>query len=431
MKLAGRMQAAIEVLDDIAARRRPAQDALKDWGLAHRFAGSKDRAAIGNLVHDALRRQASIAWRMDADTARALVLGTVVLSWDHTLDDLDQAFAADRHAPPPLDDTERRALSGSSLKGAADWIKADIPGWAADHLQANFDDAWIKEGAALAGRPPLDIRVNTLKAAQAKVQKSLARYKARPCAIAEHGLRIAARQGPERLPNVQAEAGFQKGWFEIQDEGSQVVSRLVYARPGEQVLDYCAGGGGKTLAMAADMENKGQIHAFDADRLRLAPIHERLKRAGTRNVQVLDAATVPPPDLQARMDRVLVDAPCTGSGTWRRRPDAKWRLSESAIDDRVAEQTAILNAASAFVRPGGFLAYVTCSLFPAENEDRVYDFLERNPDFEIVSAGEVWQEVYGFDKPQPWSADMMSITLTPASTETDGFYFAVMERAGT
>ena len=138
MKLAGRIQAAIEVLDDIATRRRPAQEALKDWGLAHRFAGSKDRAAIGNLVHDALRKRASIAWRMDADTARALVLGTAVFTWNHTPEDLDQAFAADRHAPPPLDDGERRALSGSSLKGAADWIKADIPEWAAGHLAGQF-----------------------------------------------------------------------------------------------------------------------------------------------------------------------------------------------------------------------------------------------------------------------------------------------------
>ncbi|CAN0581854.1 unnamed protein product, partial [Laminaria digitata] len=216
-------------------------------------------------------------------------------------------------------------------------------------------------------------------------------------------------------------------WFEIQDEGSQIVADLVYARPGEQVLDYCAGAGGKTLALTAVMDNKGQVHAYDADKSRLAPIFERIKRAGTRNVQV-HAAGSDLSGLEGRMDRVVIDAPCTGSGTWRRRPDAKWRLRPHAIEERLKEQHDVLEEAARFVRPGGFLVYITCSLFRPENEGQVYAFCERHPDYDILSAGEVWQDLFGFDKPQPWSEDLKCITLTPAATDTDGFFFAVMQK---
>src|SRR5690606_22432392 len=161
-----------------------------------------------------------------------------------------------------------------------------------------------------------------------------------------------------RHPNVQAEPAFRKGWLEVQDDGSQIVAELTQAAPGEQVLDFCAGAGGKTLALSAMMENQGQIHAHDAGRPRLAPIFERLKRAGCRNVQVHgDAEGLAP--IEGRMDLVVVDAPCTGSGTWRRRPDAKWRLTRQQLDARCAEQSAILETASRYVRPGGRLAYIT------------------------------------------------------------------------
>ena len=129
------------------------------------------------------------------------------------------------------------------------------------------------------------------------------------------------------------------------------------------------------------------------------------------------------------MDRVVVDAPCTGTGTWRRRPDAKWKLTKEALETRIVEQEEVLSQAAPFVRPGGFLVYITCSVLPEENENQIVAFLKDNPEFTLLSAGEVWQDIFGFDKPQPWSADMMSITLTPAATGTDGFFFAVMGRA--
>ncbi len=186
-------------------------------------------------------------------------------------------------------------------------------------------------------RPDSRSRVNTLKATREKVLKALERSGAEPAAIARHGVRIPAGEGASRLPNVTAEISFQKGWFEVQDEGSQIVADLALPGEGEQVLDYCAGGGGKTLAMSAAMNNKGQVHAYDADRKRLAPIIERLKRAGTRNVQVHES-TESLASLIGRVDRVLVDAPCTGTGTWRRRPDTKWRLTQKNLEERLASR---------------------------------------------------------------------------------------------
>lgn len=427
MKLGGRTQAAIEVLSDMEKRKRPASEALKAWGIDHRFAGSGDRAAIGNLVYDVLRRKSSLAWRIDSDKPRKLVLAALLSEWGETAETLDAAFCDDRHAPDPLTESELATFSSRALSDAPLAVQADIPDWLAASFEANFAEEWVQEAQAFTNRPPVDLRVNTLKADQRKVVKALERASAKPCAIARNGLRIAAGHAASRQPNVQADGAFQKGWFEIQDEGSQIVSDLIFARPGEQVLDFCAGAGGKTLALGAAMENRGQIHAYDADRTRLKPIYERIRRAGLRNVQVHEPAS----DLAALvgvMDRVVVDAPCTGTGTWRRRPDTKWKLTRENLESRLTEQEEVLSEAAPFVRPGGFLIYITCSVLPEENENQINAFLEDDSEFELLSTGEVWQDLFGFDKAQPWSADMKSITLTPAATGTDGFYFAVMEK---
>lgn len=427
MRLGGRLQAAIEVLDDIDTRRRPAGDALRDWGLGHRFAGSGDRAAIGNLVYDCLRQKTSLKYLAGSEENRALVFSLLVNSWGMSEAELREALEGDKFAPELPSVDEFAAMAVRDLSDAELHIQADIPEWCIPSFEANFDDEWLEEAKAFTKRPPLDIRVNTLKSTRDKVLKQLGRQDAKPTLIALHGIRIESNEPFARQPNVQAEESFQKGRFEIQDEGSQIVGDLVFARSGESILDYCAGGGGKTLSLAASMENKGQIHAYDSDKSRLAPIHERLKRAGTRNVQV----HAPKSDMSAligKMDKVVIDAPCTGSGTWRRRPDAKWRFDEKNMETRVEQQEEVLSEAAPFVKPGGHLIYITCSIFPEENENQVYSFTENNPEFEIVSAGEVWQDLFGFEKPAPWSSDMKTITLTPASTNTDGFFFCVMER---
>ncbi len=429
MRLGGRMAAAMEVLETIERQKRPVAEVLKDWGAAHRFAGSGDRAAIGNLVYDALRQKLSHAFLMDDDGPSALVHATLFRQWGLDAGQLAGQLCDDKFAPPDLPEANHQAFRTRRLSDAAQHVQADIPEWIEFAFEENFGDDWIDEARALNQRPPLDLRVNTLKADRPKVQKALARSGAAPTTIANFGLRIAAGHGPARLPNVTSEPAHAKGWFEVQDEGSQIVSELIYARAGEQILDYCAGGGGKTLALCALMENRGQVHAWDIDRTRLSPIFERLKRAGTRNVQVHEA-DADLGSLIGRMDRVVVDAPCSGSGTWRRRPDTKWRLSPKNLEDRLTQQQEVLASAAAYVRPRGFLVYITCSVLPQENEAQIYGFCEDDGDFELVSAGEVWQDLFGADKPQPWSADMKTITMTPASTDTDGFFFAVMQRKG-
>ncbi|WP_114009029.1 RsmB/NOP family class I SAM-dependent RNA methyltransferase [Cohaesibacter intestini] len=428
MKLGGRLQAAIEVLEEVEGRKRPVAEALKDWGRNHRFAGSGDRSAIGNIVYDSLRSRASHAWKMGEETPRALALATMAFDWNKDVEALQALIADDNHAPAPLSDAEIAAIQAKSMKDAPFWVRGDIPEWLEASFMEAFEEDALLEARAFSQRPPVDIRVNRLKTSIEKVEKELSRFNPRRTALGKDCLRFPAGKGDSRQPNIQGDPAFRKGFYEVQDEGSQIVSSLIYPRPGEQVLDYCAGGGGKTLAMAAQMENKGQIYAYDADASRLAPIVDRLTRAGVRNAQTRTPNDGALDDLLGRMDRVVVDAPCTGTGTWRRRPETKWKLTEEQLGKRVEEQQLALAQARQFVRPGGYLVYITCSVLAAENEDQIYHFIENNPDFELVSAGEVWQDLYGFDAPKPWSSDMMSVTLTPASTQTDGFFFSVLER---
>ncbi len=425
-----RVSAAIEVLADIEARKRPAADALKDWGLAHRFAGSGDRAAIGNLVFDALRKRASAAYAMGEDSPRALVLRTLVASWGKTPEEVAALADGSRYAPEPLSEAERAGLARDLPADAPASIRGDYPGWLQPLFENAFGDRAAEEGAALAGRAPVDLRVNTLKTTREKVLKALTRFKPKPTPFSPLGVRILQAPGPGRSPHVEAEAGHGKGWYEVQDEASQVAALLTGGKPKTQVIDLCAGAGGKTLALAALMQNTGQLYAYDSDRMRLRPIFERLKRAGVRNAQVLpageSAALVP---LHGKMDLVVIDAPCTGSGVWRRRPDAKWRLSPQMLEARIKEQEAVLVEGAPLVKPGGRLAYITCSLLPPENRDQVAAFLARHPEFKLIPWRNLWAEALP-DVAQRPSADGAEETLlmTPASHGTDGFFVAVLER---
>ncbi|MBE1202755.1 RsmB/NOP family class I SAM-dependent RNA methyltransferase [Aminobacter carboxidus] len=427
MRLGGRLAAAIEVLDDIDRRHRPAADALKDWGLSHRFAGAGDRAAIGNIVYDALRRKRSAGWLVGDETSRALGFGALLLEWDQSAEALNRTLDGDKFAPEPLSAAELATIASHKLDEAPNAVRADCPDWCAPLLERAFGEEWVAEGAALAARPPLDIRANTLKADRARVIGELEGTQAAPTALAPHGVRIPPIDGSGRHPNVQAEPAFQKGWFEIQDEGSQLAAELAGALPGMQVLDYCAGAGGKTLALSAAMENRGQIFAHDSEKSRLAPMFDRLRRSDNRNVQVVSKPSELS-GLAGHMDLVLIDAPCTGSGTWRRRPDAKWRLTQRQLDVRKAEQSAILDAASTYVKPGGLVVYITCSVFDEENADQVAAFVERDGRFATVDHQALWTRHF------PGRADAVrfgaeGLSLTPARSGTDGFYFAAMRRA--
>lgn len=429
LRLGGRIQASIEVLEDILNRRTPATMALRDWGKAHRFAGSKDRSFIGNIVHDALRQKSSIGFRMDSENARALAFGTLAFGWGYDAQKFESDLKDDKFAPTPLSDNEKHLIGGAiDISSAPEWIQGDVPEWLWPAFENNFGEDALIEARALTQRPPLDIRVNRLKSNSAAVSEALKDFGPKPCALSPIGFRMTTDRLEGRLPNIQIEEIFQTGGIEIQDEGSQLVSALINARPGEKILDYCAGGGGKSLAMAGDMDNKGAVYAFDIDKRRLAPLYQRAMRAGAEIVDVRNPPVQNLNDLKGKMDKVLVDAPCTGVGTWRRKPDAKWRVSEEALERRNNEQAKILASAHDYLRPGGLLFYVTCSMLAEENEAQIYQFLENHKNFELLSAGEVWEEKFGADGPKPWSEDGLTVTLTPASTNTDGFFFAVMEK---
>jgi 16S rRNA (cytosine967-C5)-methyltransferase len=329
-----------------------------------------------------------------------------------------------------LSDGERAALAADNLGEAPDDVRADVPEWLWPSFSASLGENAVKEGAALSQRAPLDLRVNRLKSDRPRVLKALARFGAQPTPFSPDGVRIAAPSGEGRLPNVQAEAGFRKGWFEVQDEGSQVAALISGAKAGEQVADICAGSGGKTLALAAMMGNKGQIHAYDSDRHRLKNIFERLKRAGTRNVQVLSPGEGDPlAPLEGRMDIVFVDAPCSGSGVWRRHPDAKWRLTRDQLAARIAEQQAVLDRAVPLLRPGGRLVYATCSVLAEENGERVKAFLERHADFSPAPFGPAAEQIGAGEARRRIALSDDSVQLTPLRDSTDGFFIAMIEKS--
>ncbi|MBD8065097.1 RsmB/NOP family class I SAM-dependent RNA methyltransferase [Devosia sp. PTR5] len=427
MRLPGRLAAAIEILADVEQRRRPVSEALKAWGLNNRFAGAGDRAAIGNLVYDALRHRASFAHLMGTDDPRALVLAVAVREWGETPAALNDAFAGDSHAPAPVTDAEAAALAGP-LEGAPAHVAADVPKWLAPSLERAFGATWVEELAAMTGRPSLDLRTNLLKSTPERVMKSLARFSPTPTTIAPWGITMPAGLRDARTPNVTTDEGYQKGWFEVQDQGSQIVSALAGAQPGEQVLDLCAGAGGKTLALAAAMGNTGQIFAYDADRARLAPIYDRLKRNGVRNAQVRAPGDGALHDLAGRMDRVVIDAPCTGTGTWRRRPDTKWKLTPELLAQRQAEQAALLAEGLSYLGPRGTLVYITCSILPEENDDQIAAFLAAHPDVKSRPIDAAWHHAFGVDLPDGLRTPGGGICLTPLRTGTDGFYCHLLGR---
>jgi 16S rRNA (cytosine967-C5)-methyltransferase len=428
MKPAGRIAAAIEVLETILNRYQPVAVALTDWGKAHRFAGSGDRNAIGGLVYDALRRRASLAWSLGADTPRTLAIGAAPAALDLSPEAVADACDGADHAPSPLSDIERAGLT-RSLDAAVDYVRADIPEWLWPSFARQFGDGAVAEGQAMARRAPADLRVNTLRSTPEKVLKALASFAAKPCSFSPIGVRVPAPVGTARTPNLQAEAAFQAGWFEIQDEGSQIAALLSGAGPRKQVLDLCAGAGGKTLALAGLMQNTGQLYAYDADRHQLKPIFERIKRAGVRNAQVLRAGDEEALEaLGPRFDVVMVDAPCTGSGTWRRRPDSKWRLKPEALAARIAEQRSVLERGASLVKPAGRLVYVTCSVLPEENAEQIALFLSNHADFELVPTAEVWSANLPGEPPSSADGRSDSLLLTPARHGTDGFFIAVLAR---
>ncbi|HUZ90377.1 MAG TPA: RsmB/NOP family class I SAM-dependent RNA methyltransferase [Methylocella sp.] len=424
-----RISAAIEVLQDIETRKRPAADALKDWALSHRFAGSKDRAAIASLVFDAVRNRASAAHIMGGETPRAIVLGSLRQARGMDAGALSSLCSGEAHAPPPLDEREAERLANCDLNGAPSFVAGDFPEWLEPSLAAVFGQNVVAEMSALATRAPVDLRVNTLKAQRDKVIAGLVHLRAAPTPYSPLGVRLPLTPDG-RGPSLAAEPAYIKGLVEIQDEGSQLAAILALARPGEQVLDLCAGAGGKTLALAASMQNKGQIHASDRDGARLMRSAARLERAGVRNAQLHpprgDSDVLGP--LEGRCDLVFVDAPCTGTGIWRRNPDAKWRMRPGALAIRIAEQDHALAEAARFVKPRGRILYATCTLLREENEDRIAAFLGTHMDYKSLPARELVEMAQLPELERFASRLGFGLRLTPLTSGTDGFFIAMLIR---
>ncbi len=428
-----RIAATIELLDGImehageGERGRPADLVANAFFRARRFIGGGDRRAVSERVWGILRRYGQLTWwlgrtRHPERGGRALAEADLVLHEGLAAEQVAQMFDGGRYRPAPLDEAEARALrqmEGHSLPHPEqpDWVRLNVQEWVAPHLKEAYGEAWGREIAALEAPPPVDLRVNRLKATVERARAELARegVATEPMRYAPDGLRLGKRL------SVVAGKAFQEGLVEIQDEGSQLVAALVDARPGQQVMDYCAGAGGKTLAMAAGMNNKGRVVAMDVLETRLDRSAQRLRRAGAHNVErrAIGENTRWLKRQKGTFDRVLVDAPCTGTGTWRRNPDARWTLRRRDLEELVPKQAAILDAASKLVKPGGRLVYATCSVLPAENERQVEAFLASHPEFEVRPVAELLPALAG---------DTPYLRLSPLRHGTDGFFAATMVR---
>ncbi len=448
----------MEILTDFDRRRVPLKTAMADWARGNRYAGAKDRAWISGLCLDALRKKNSLSAAMGEASPRALALAAMRFLWDVSAEELAEIAAEDPHGAGALNDNERTVLSAhpplipakagiqtlanldpgfrrdERRKEAEPHIAGDFPEWMTPHIIRVFGDEAAAIMSAFAARADVDLRLNTLKAEPEKSLKALKVVKGEAIPILTTAARITAPDPSERAPAVTVIPAFNKGWVEVQDLGSQIAAAAAGAVKGAQVLDYCAGGGGKTLALAALMENTGQLYAYDNDARRLKPLFHRAKRAGVRNLQVRSPAGGEGlDDLKDKMDVVFVDAPCTGAGTWRRHPDTKWRLTEKQLNRRMEEQDAVLREAAAFVKPGERLVWVTCSFLMEENEDRLTAFLADHPAFaltpaldQISASGLLSDE--GRAALEPCATPKGALRLTPDKLRADGFFVAILSR---
>jgi 16S rRNA (cytosine967-C5)-methyltransferase len=404
-----RLAAAIEIMGLWREGLGPADRIVETWGRNHRYAGSKDRSAIAERVFSTFRRYGDIADYMGDDRPRALILGGLRVVDGLTSSDI-AALCSGAYGPAPLSDDE-----GQTLARDCTGHGLNLPLWLEPMARASLGPALEAEMTALSARAPVDLRVNRLKATRTEAKGRLVAegIETEFCPISPDGLRLDRPRKLDALDLVQ------EGWLEPQDEGSQIASLLVDARPGHRVLDLCAGAGGKSLALAAIMQNSGEIHADDSDRRRLSKLDARAYRAGARNIRV-----TPPHGLY---DRVVVDAPCSGSGTWRRSPDARFRLTPSQLDQWRLAQTSLLARAADLVRPQGRLIYITCSWLKSENSDQVEAYLSQRPDFQALDGAKIYAEVMG--KPLPDGAQAgHSVALSTARHGTDGFFVAILSR---
>ena len=430
MTPAARLHAALDLMEAVDRDPRPSDAVVSGWLRARRGLGEGDRGAVLDLLAEVMRHRARLGWWVGRlggdDTPRGRLLVWLALGDRLSPDRIARLFTGGRDAAPVLSEAERHlvtALNGGSLSDPAmpEAVRLEIPDWAEAPLRARFGDTLTAEMSALLVPPALDLRVNTRKATRDRVLRDLrdAGVQAVPTPMAPQGIRLPARLSLTRL------APLKTGEVEIQDEGSQLVALLVDAQPGERVADFCAGAGGKTLAIATQMDNRGHVAACDVSEGRLKRCAERLRKAGLHNVQTQVLTGETDRWIKRRkgtFDRVLVDAPCSGTGTWRRNPDARWRAQgEGGLGALVALQGRILASAARLVKPGGRLVYATCSLLTEENAHQVDAFLAAHPAFRLVPVAQAQPMLAAQDRGG-------YLSLTPAQDDTDGFFAAVMMR---
>jgi 16S rRNA (cytosine967-C5)-methyltransferase len=409
MTPSARIQAAIEIVEALESSRLPADRFIREFFRARRYAGSKDRAAVSETVYSLFRHRASFAWRMGSAAPRALAMASLLKSGSDAAQ-IEALFNGEGYGPKVLTDEERAVLIVAPDGEKPAHVRGEYPEFLESELQRAFGERLMDEMAAMQARAPIDMRVNTLKAQRDDVLAALRaeNYDAQPTPHSPIGIRIPSGEGAGALGKTKA---FEDGAFEFQDEAAQVAVMLCGAKPGMRVLDLAAGAGGKTLALAAAMNNAGEITAHDIDEGRLRQIEPRAKRAGVTIIQT-HAGPNPP---RRPFDLVLLDAPCSGSGTWRRQPENKWRLTPARLDELNALQDMLLDQAAARAAGKARIVYATCSVLPRENEDRVAAFLTRHPAFSVVPADAAGGEFF---------------RASPLSTGTDGFFTALLQRAG-
>ncbi len=436
-----RIKAASDILSELERTGQAADRYLKSWAGKNRYAGSKDRRYLRDLVFTVLRHRASYESAMGQGTPRALVLAGARWGMGASCDDLAAVCNGEGHNAEPLNDAETKALLADTPPEAIEW-----PAWALEELaRGRTDDATQALALALTDIAPLDLRVNTSKTDRATALAALEAvgFPAKATPFSPVGIRIERKIGAMDGQNVRALPMFMDGRIEVQDEASQLATLLAGAKSGMQVIELCAGGGGKTLVLGAAMGRSGQIIACDVDERRLKAGQTRVKRAGLHNVQPKLISDWAPdgsstdPDLEefvGRADLVLLDVPCSGSGAWRRQPEGKWNLDKDAVDQLVETQRRILQRGAALVKPGGRLAFVTCSVFARENTDQVQWFLEQLPEFSIEPCDAAWES--DISEPFPVAlkdglGETGSIQLSPTLSGTDGFFVALFRRAAT
>lgn len=415
MTPAARLQGAIDVMEALANTDQPLDRLLRDWFRTRRYAGSKDRAAITECVFAIQRHRATLAWRMRDDSPRALAIASLLKAGETP----ECYFTGVGHAPAPLSEAERAAVAAPTSGEPPTHVRGEFRPFVESELARAFGPDLLEEMLSLQDRAPLDLRVNTLKRERNEVLAALRarEFAAEATPFSPWGIRVASGAGSAMLGRS---AMFESGAFEFQDEAAQIAALLCRVKPGERVLDLAAGAGGKSLALAAQMQNRGEIVACDIRQTALQQLAIRAARAGATNIRTFLVESSLP---DGPFDAVLVDAPCSGTGTWRRQPELRWRLTPELLAARIAMQDRLLDQAASRVRSGGRLIYATCSILPCENEDRVAAFLARHRDYTVQPCADVLRESLG-----PPSGMGQFFRASPRSTGTDGFFAAILLR---